>query len=76
MKTTILSTTGLLATIATAAAHPGHDHSHFSTPAFAWHHLLTGGFVGVATVAVTYFGYQAFKNRNQAGPARQKISKN
>lgn len=63
MKTTILSTAGLVLTAATAAAHPGHDHSHLSTPEFAWHHLLTGGFVGVAAVSVAWFGYQAFRKR-------------
>lgn len=65
MKTTILSAASLLATIATAAAHPGHDHSNLSTPAFAWHHLLTGGFVGVATISVAWFGYQAFRKRRE-----------
>ena len=70
MKTTILSTAGLLATIATAAAHPGHDHSHLSTPEFAWHHLLTGGFVGVATISAAYFGYQAFRKRRETAPTR------
>ena len=73
MKTTILSTASLLATIATAAAHPGHSHSSLSTPEFAWHHLLTGGFVGVATVSVAWFGYQAFRKRREL--ATDKIQK-
>lgn len=70
MRTTILSTTCLLATIATAAAHPGHDHSHYSAPAFAWHHLLTGGFVGIATISVAWFGYQAFRKRSEVATER------
>jgi hypothetical protein len=73
MKTTILSTASLLATLATAAAHPGHDHSSLSTPEFAWHHLLTGGFVGVATISVAWFGYHAFRKRREA--ATDKIQK-
>ncbi|MEP4077535.1 hypothetical protein [Haloferula sp.] len=72
MKTTIASTAGLVATIATAAAHPGHSHSNLSTSEFAWHHLLTGGFVGVATISVAWFGYQAFRKRKEVATDRIK----
>ncbi|MFC7339081.1 hypothetical protein ACFQY0_17950 [Haloferula chungangensis] len=72
MKTTVLATASTLAMIATAAAHPGHDHSNLSTPEFAWHHLLTGGFVGVATVSVAWFGYHAFKKRREVAAERIK----
>ena len=73
MKTTILSTVGLLATITTAAAHPGHDHSGLSTSGFALHHLLTGGFVGVASISLAWFGFHALRKRKgrAAAPARR-----
>lgn len=74
MKNKTVTAAIALSSISTALAHPGHSHSDLSTTEFAWHHLLTGGFVGVSVVAVVWFTRQALQTRKRTA-ARQMIKR-
>lgn len=71
MKRHIALTSAFIATLATASAHPGHDHSHMDTFQFAWHHWLTGGSL-VALLGIAAYVWRSRSAAKAKAEARRK----
>ncbi len=65
---TFVTGAALAVTASTALAHPGHDHSHWSSPAV--HALLATAIVAVIGVSVW-----ALRNRKQSSQSLKKEEK-
>ncbi len=73
MKSRFASAFALAATLGTASAHPGHDHSTMQVVEFAVHHWITGGlaFLGLGLAV----GLLALRGSWQRQPSEQKIER-